>query len=94
MEAARTSETSVDNCFTRQYIPEDNSITFPQSFQTMHRLKTDDAKHQLVIQLHPCYWILLYWTIATIKIEESSKKQIFQTVRWLKADYGNYQHIG
>jgi hypothetical protein len=25
MEAARTSETSVDNCFTRQYIPEDNS---------------------------------------------------------------------
>jgi hypothetical protein len=25
MEAARTSETSVDNCFTRQCIPEDNS---------------------------------------------------------------------
>jgi hypothetical protein len=25
MEAARTSETSVDNNFTRQYIPEDNS---------------------------------------------------------------------
>jgi hypothetical protein len=25
MEAARTSETSVDNHFTRQYIPEDNS---------------------------------------------------------------------
>jgi hypothetical protein len=25
MEAARISETSVDNCFTRQYIPEDNS---------------------------------------------------------------------
>jgi hypothetical protein len=25
MEAARTSETSVDDCFTRQYIPEDNS---------------------------------------------------------------------
>jgi hypothetical protein len=24
MEAARTSETSVDNYFTRQYIPEDN----------------------------------------------------------------------
>jgi hypothetical protein len=32
MEAVRTSETSVDNHFTRQYIPEDNSeqlcITF------------------------------------------------------------------
>jgi len=25
MEAARTSETSIDNHFTRQYIPEDNS---------------------------------------------------------------------
>jgi hypothetical protein len=25
MEAARTSETSDDNYFTRQYIPEDNS---------------------------------------------------------------------
>jgi hypothetical protein len=25
MEATRTSETSVDNYFTRQYIPEDNS---------------------------------------------------------------------
>jgi hypothetical protein len=25
MEVARTSETSVDNYFTRQYIPEDNS---------------------------------------------------------------------
>jgi hypothetical protein len=25
MQAARTSETSVDNYFTRQYIPEDNS---------------------------------------------------------------------
>jgi hypothetical protein len=25
MEAARTSETSVNNYFTRQYIPEDNS---------------------------------------------------------------------
>jgi hypothetical protein len=25
LEAVRTSETSVDNYFTRQYIPEDNS---------------------------------------------------------------------
>jgi hypothetical protein len=29
MEAARTSETSVDNYFTRQYIPEDNSELQP-----------------------------------------------------------------
>jgi hypothetical protein len=26
LEAVRTSETSVDNYFTRQYIPEDNSV--------------------------------------------------------------------
>jgi hypothetical protein len=32
MEAVRTSETSVDNHFTRQYIPEDNSELQIQSF--------------------------------------------------------------
>jgi hypothetical protein len=32
MEAARTSETSVDNYFIRQYIPEDNS-----ELHTRHR---------------------------------------------------------
>jgi hypothetical protein len=33
-EAARTSETSVDNYFTRQYIPEDNS-EIPNLFVAM-----------------------------------------------------------
>jgi hypothetical protein len=37
MEAAHTSETSVDNYFTRQYIPEDNSEQvyrkFPAEFK-------------------------------------------------------------
>jgi hypothetical protein len=32
MEAVRTSETSVDNHFTRQYIPEDNSELLLQRF--------------------------------------------------------------
>jgi hypothetical protein len=32
MEAVRTSETSVDNYFTRQYIPEDNSENNNSSF--------------------------------------------------------------
>jgi hypothetical protein len=31
MEAVRTSETSVDNHFTRQYIPEDNSVHYTNS---------------------------------------------------------------
>jgi hypothetical protein len=33
MEAVRTSETSVDNHFTRQYIPEDNSEQAGKSTQ-------------------------------------------------------------
>jgi hypothetical protein len=36
MEAARTSETSVDNYFTRQYIPEDNS--------ELHTRRREDSK--------------------------------------------------
>jgi hypothetical protein len=39
MEAARTSETSVDNYFTRQYIPEDNS-----ELHTRHREKFKSHK--------------------------------------------------
>jgi hypothetical protein len=41
MEAARTSETSVDNYFTRQYIPEDNS--------ELHTRRRDNLKSQTVI---------------------------------------------
>jgi hypothetical protein len=37
MEAARTSETSVDNYFTRQYTPEDNS-EIEQQFTTPARI--------------------------------------------------------
>jgi hypothetical protein len=37
-EAVRTSETSVDNYFTRQYIPEDNSglywLSYPGSYSS------------------------------------------------------------
>jgi hypothetical protein len=33
MEAARTSETSVDNYFTRQYIPEDKFELFYTGFR-------------------------------------------------------------
>jgi hypothetical protein len=36
MEAVRTSETSVDNHLTRQYIPEDNS---EQEFQIQQALQ-------------------------------------------------------
>jgi hypothetical protein len=34
MEAVRTSETSVDNHFTRQYIPENNSSLMMEAVRT------------------------------------------------------------
>jgi hypothetical protein len=43
MEAARTSETSVDNYFTRQYIPEDKS-EFQASFSFVHLFVTNYNK--------------------------------------------------
>jgi hypothetical protein len=52
MEAARTSVTSVDNCFTRQYIPEDNSD--PHTFsnilwQSVHSYFHSKLSHQDVL---------------------------------------------
>jgi hypothetical protein len=41
MEVVRTSETSVDNHFTRQYIPEDNSEQIPPVCATCPRIYTD-----------------------------------------------------
>jgi hypothetical protein len=42
MEAARTSETSVDNYFTRQYIPEDNS--------ELHTRRRENLKSHIISQ--------------------------------------------
>jgi hypothetical protein len=41
MEAVRTSETPVDNCFTRQYIPEDKS--------EFHTRRRENLKSQIEI---------------------------------------------
>jgi hypothetical protein len=42
MEAAHTSETSVDNYFTRQYIPEDKSeLNYSNSGVNKSRLNAD-----------------------------------------------------
>jgi len=43
MEAARTSETSVDNYFTWQYIPEDNS--------ELHTRRRENLKSHIVLLL-------------------------------------------
>jgi hypothetical protein len=43
MEAARTSETSADDYFTRQYIPEDNSEVHTRRRENFksHKVKDD-----------------------------------------------------
>jgi hypothetical protein len=43
MEAVRTSETSVDNHFTQQYIPEDNS--------EHHTRRRESLKSQIMVFL-------------------------------------------
>jgi hypothetical protein len=62
MEAARTSETSVDNYFTRQYIPEDNSELQLADVRTWNL-----TKHFFVLAYNPVvrYQIL---TAASMKM--------------------------
>jgi hypothetical protein len=48
MEAARTSETSVNNYFTRQYIPENNS-----ELHTRRRENLKSRKYNIVIS----FWL-------------------------------------
>jgi hypothetical protein len=46
MEAARTSETSVDNYFTRQYIPEDKSelnTRRRENFKSQRKMKPENT---------------------------------------------------
>jgi hypothetical protein len=47
MEAARTSETSVDNYFTRQYIPEDN-------FE-LHTRRSENFKSHISIDIRSLF---------------------------------------
>jgi hypothetical protein len=44
MEAARTTETSVDNYFTRQYIPEDNSEHHTRNRENLIHLMMEAAR--------------------------------------------------
>jgi hypothetical protein len=50
IEAVRTSETSVDNHFTRQYIPEDNSEHHTRRRENLksHTVVTDDGQRKEV----------------------------------------------
>jgi hypothetical protein len=55
MEAVRTSETSVDNNFTRQYIPEDNSEHHTRRRENLksHKINIDFLiPHRIEFQLN------------------------------------------
>jgi hypothetical protein len=61
MEAARTSETSVDSYFTRQYIPEDNS-----ELHTRRRVNWNLTFMRIVVESGPDTSLLLLWTTTII----------------------------
>jgi hypothetical protein len=58
MEAARTSEKSVDNHFTRQYIPEDNSEHHTRRRENLKSHKLEKSLKQPSFQFfslsYPC----------------------------------------
>jgi hypothetical protein len=57
MEAVRTSETSVENNFTRQYIPEDNS--------EHHTRRRENLKSQISYSFTGALWKLSTETPST-----------------------------
>jgi hypothetical protein len=61
MEAVRTSETSVDNHFTRQYIPEDNS--------EHHTRRRENLKTHAYEVVSDCRKLENHCREATIEIE-------------------------
>jgi hypothetical protein len=53
MEAVRTSETSVDNYFTRQYIPEDNSELHTRCLENLKSHKGTIGYDNLTVRTAP-----------------------------------------
>jgi CCR4-NOT transcriptional regulation complex NOT5 subunit len=58
MEAVRTSETSVDNHFTRQYIPEDNS---EHHTRRRENLKSHIKKMYEIIDIDTSFMFIFYF---------------------------------
>jgi hypothetical protein len=59
MDAASTSETSVDNYFTRQYIPEDNSELHTRRRENLKSHKYDKINLLKQVKPLPVYHALL-----------------------------------
>jgi hypothetical protein len=60
MEAVRTSETSVDNYFTRQYIPEDNSELVTNQNYIHEKFKSDQVLGMLSSLQFRIYCLPIY----------------------------------
>jgi hypothetical protein len=70
MEAVRTSETSVDNHFTRQYIPEDNSeqvTIYLVSYQHVVRFQVLTAASMM---FRVVFWVILM--MEAVRTSETS----------------------
>jgi hypothetical protein len=74
MEAVRTSETSVDNNFTRQYISEDNSE---------HR---EIFVHVLFLQMHKATVVVVDITVCCVDGKEKRPKSPLFRIKYSKSE--------
>jgi hypothetical protein len=59
-EAARTSETSVDNYFTRQYIPEDNSELHTRRRENLKSHTQYRCWYSIKLDFKCCKWVVIH----------------------------------
>jgi hypothetical protein len=74
MEAARTSETSVDNYFTRQYIPEDNSELHTRRREILKSHIDEISLHKVSSEL------TLGSHLAALRIVITSLHEMYETI--------------
>jgi hypothetical protein len=74
MEAVRTSETSVDNHFTRQYIPEDNSEHHTRCRENLKSHEVPFCSNNFKIMLYPEKYIsqTKYFFLKILKLSSVS----------------------
>jgi hypothetical protein len=71
MEAVRTSETSVDNHFTRQYIPEDNSEHHTRRRENLKSHVTHYVAPHAVILSSPSFLSFFYTKVTVALVMEA-----------------------
>jgi hypothetical protein len=79
MEAARTSETSVDNYFTRQYIPEDKSELHTRRRENLKSLILN-LRSYFNVRDHVSWAINKFWSRLNFLLLEMLS--IFHVIKW------------